>query len=45
MPIAAVLTTTALPVDIRHNSKIDHPALARAAEKLLAGAAAATLTG
>ncbi len=36
-PIAAVLTTTALPVDIRHNSKIDHPALARAAAKLLAG--------
>jgi olefin beta-lactone synthetase len=36
-PIAAVLTTSALPVDIRHNSKIDHPALARAAEKLLAG--------
>ena len=37
VPLAAVLTTSALPVDIRHNSKIDHPALARAAEKLLAG--------
>jgi olefin beta-lactone synthetase len=37
VPIAAVLTATALPVDIRHNSKIDHPALARAAGNLLAG--------
>ena len=37
VPIAAVLITAALPVDIRHNSKVDHPALARAAERVLAG--------
>ncbi len=35
--LAAVLTMTALPVDIRHNSKIDHPALRRAADRFLAG--------
>lgn len=35
--LAAVLSTPALPVDIRHNSKIDHLALSRAAGRLLAG--------
>ena len=37
VPLAAVLLTTALPVDIRHNSKINHPLLAERAELLLAG--------
>ena len=35
--VAAVLTTTALPVDIRHGSKIDRLAVARRADRLLAG--------
>ena len=35
--LAAVLTTASLPVDIRHNSKIDHLALSRSAAKLLSG--------
>ena len=36
-PIAAVLTTKAMPVDIRHNAKIDRAALSRWASTLLAG--------
>jgi acyl-coenzyme A synthetase/AMP-(fatty) acid ligase len=36
-PIAAVLSSTALPVDIRHNAKIDRTAVARWADDLLAG--------
>ncbi|HEY6747963.1 MAG TPA: alpha/beta fold hydrolase [Mycobacteriales bacterium] len=35
--LAAVLTTRRLPVDIRHNSKIDRSAVARDAAELLAG--------
>lgn len=35
--VAAVLTTDRLPVDIRHNSKIDRLAVARDAAHLLAG--------
>ncbi len=35
--VAAVLITRRLPVDIRHNSKIDRVAVARWAEKVLAG--------
>ena len=37
LPIAAVLATAALPVDIRHNSKIDHQSLRVAAARLLGG--------
>ena len=37
VPLAAVLLSAALPVDIRHNSKIDHPLLAARAGALLAG--------
>ena len=37
VPLAAVLLATTLPVDIRHNSKIDHPLLAARAGSLLAG--------
>jgi acyl-CoA synthetase (AMP-forming)/AMP-acid ligase II len=36
-PVAAVCTTEALPVDIRHNAKIDRTAVAAAASTLLAG--------
>ena len=36
-PIAAVLTVPKLPVDRRHNSKIDRTRLGRFAEKVLAG--------
>ncbi len=36
-PVAAVLTVAALPVDIRHNAKIDRTALAGWATKVLAG--------
>lgn len=36
-PLAAVLTTPALPTDIRHNSKIDRTALAHWADALLRG--------
>ena len=36
-PIAAVLTVPTLPVDRRHNSKIDRTRLGRFAEKLLSG--------
>jgi acyl-coenzyme A synthetase/AMP-(fatty) acid ligase len=35
--VAAVLTTGRLPVDIRHESKVDRTAVARAAGELLAG--------
>jgi acyl-coenzyme A synthetase/AMP-(fatty) acid ligase len=35
--VAAVLTTPKLPVDIRHNSKIDRAAIAAWAEQILAG--------
>jgi olefin beta-lactone synthetase len=35
--VAAVLVRDALPVDIRHNSKIDRGALAQWASELLAG--------
>ncbi len=36
-PVAAVLTVPTLPVDIRHNTKIDRAAVARWASALLAG--------
>ena len=36
-PLAAVLTVPKLPVDIRHNSKIDRARLGRWADALLAG--------
>jgi olefin beta-lactone synthetase len=36
-PVAAVLRRKALPVDIRHNAKIDRAAVARWAAELLAG--------
>jgi acyl-coenzyme A synthetase/AMP-(fatty) acid ligase len=38
IPIAAVLVRDALPVDIRHQSKIDRQALSRWATQVLAGA-------
>jgi hypothetical protein len=37
VPVAAVLVRGALPVDIRHASKVDRTALADWAEKALAG--------
>lgn len=37
VPVAAVLVTAALPVDIRHASKVDRARVARWAEKVLAG--------
>ena len=37
VPVAAVLTTSALPVDKRHNSKVDRTAVAAWAERVLAG--------
>ena len=37
VPVVAVLVTDALPVDIRHASKVDRTALARAAARVLAG--------
>ncbi len=37
-PVAAVLTVTALPVDIRHNTKIDRTAVADWATAVLSGA-------
>ena len=37
VPLAAVLVTRALPVDIRHAAKIDRQRLARWADRLLAG--------
>jgi acyl-coenzyme A synthetase/AMP-(fatty) acid ligase/pimeloyl-ACP methyl ester carboxylesterase len=36
-PVAAVLTLAALPVDIRHASKVDRARVARWSERLLAG--------
>ncbi|MGB7878858.1 MAG: hypothetical protein WBL31_08855, partial [Ilumatobacteraceae bacterium] len=36
-PVAAVLVVEALPVDIRHNAKIDRSAVAAWASALLAG--------
>ena len=36
-PVAAVLNVHALPVDIRHNAKIDRTALAAWADDVLAG--------
>ena len=42
--IAAVLITDTVPVDIRHNSKIDRPALAQWAAHVLAGGKVAKLT-
>lgn len=39
-PVAAVLVTDALPVDIRHNAKIDRTAVASWAAELLAGTSA-----
>jgi hypothetical protein len=35
--VAAVLVTPSLPVDKRHNSKIDRPRIAQWAEGILAG--------
>jgi hypothetical protein len=37
--VAAVLTTGALPLDIRHASKVDRQELARRASRRLAGSA------
>ncbi|MGY1747713.1 alpha/beta fold hydrolase [Modestobacter sp. SYSU DS0511] len=37
VPVSAVLTTDRLPVDIRHQSKVDRAAVARQAARLLAG--------
>lgn len=39
-PVAAVLTAPSLPVDIRHNTKIDRAAVAEWASRVLAGGAA-----
>ncbi|SDX41370.1 Acyl-CoA synthetase (AMP-forming)/AMP-acid ligase II [Geodermatophilus africanus] len=36
--VAAVLTTSRLPVDVRHQSKVDRAAVARRAARVLAGA-------
>ena len=41
-PVAAVLNVDALPVDIRHNAKIDRTALASWADHVLAGRRPAT---
>ena len=43
VPVAAVLITDALPVDIRHASKIDRAKVARWAERVLAGGRAGRL--
>ncbi|MFC7402195.1 alpha/beta fold hydrolase [Citricoccus sp. GCM10030269] len=37
VPVAAVLVTNRVPVDIRHNAKIDRTRLARWADRILAG--------
>ena len=37
VPVAAVLVTPALPVDIRHASKVDRARVARWADRVLAG--------
>ena len=44
VPIAAVLSASALPVDIRHNAKIDRIAVGSWASDLLAGRRARSLT-
>ena len=44
-PVAAVLSVAEMPVDIRHNAKIDRAALARWASALLAGGAGAAARG
>ena len=44
-PVAAVLSVADMPVDIRHNAKIDRAALARWASALLAGGAGAAARG
>jgi hypothetical protein len=36
-PVAAVLAAPSLPVDIRHNAKIDRAAVAAWADSVLAG--------
>lgn len=36
-PVAAVLTLRAIPVDVRHNAKVDRTAIALWAEEILAG--------
>jgi acyl-coenzyme A synthetase/AMP-(fatty) acid ligase/pimeloyl-ACP methyl ester carboxylesterase len=38
LPVAAVCLTSALPVDIRHNAKIDRAAVAEQMERFLSGA-------
>jgi len=43
VPVAAVLVTDRLPVDIRHASKIDRAAVARWADRILAGQRAGRL--
>ena len=42
-PVAAVLTASSLPVDIRHNAKIDRAVVAAWAGDVLAGRRAGTL--
>ncbi|MGM7667489.1 alpha/beta fold hydrolase [Microbacterium sp. A93] len=42
VPVAAVLVTDRVPVDIRHNSKIDRTRLARWADGVLSGGAVGT---
>ena len=37
VPVAAVLLTRSLPVDIRHQSKVDRAAVSAWAERVLAG--------
>ena len=44
-PVAAVLTVDEMPVDVRHNAKIDRAALARWASALLAGGPGAVARG
>ena len=39
VPVAAVLVVPDLPVDVRHNSKVDRTAVAVLAERALAGGA------
>ena len=40
IPVAAVLSTGRLPLDIRHASKVDRREVARLADRLLAGTGA-----
>lgn len=44
-PVAAVCTRSSLPVDIRHNAKIDRGAVAAWAERLLAGGSSRVRSG